>query len=66
MMNTSLGAYLSSLLAEVYAHAGQLEQALHECDAALSQMENPSEHFYEAELYRLKGELIFQQFNVQR
>ena len=32
---------------------------------AFAVVDNNDEHFYEAELYRLQGELTLQQFNVQ-
>ena len=53
------------LLAEVYGKAGQAEEGLSILAEALAQVDKTGECYYEAELYRLKGELILQQFKVQ-
>jgi tetratricopeptide (TPR) repeat protein len=50
--------YYLSLLAEAYAQAGQLEAGLSTLDAALTLVEVTEERWWEAELYRLKGELL--------
>jgi predicted ATPase len=57
--------HLLALLAEAYGKVGQPEEGLTLLTEALAQVEKTGERFYEAELYRLKGELTLQQFNVQ-
>jgi class 3 adenylate cyclase/predicted ATPase len=57
--------YLRALLAEAYERAGQVEEGLSSLAAALAAVDNGGERWYEAELYRLKGELTLQQFQVQ-
>jgi predicted ATPase/DNA-binding SARP family transcriptional activator len=52
---------LLALLAEAYALAGQPAQGLHALDEALYQAEMTSERCWDAELYRLQGELLRQQ-----
>jgi predicted ATPase len=54
-----------SLLAEAYGKVGQAEEGLMVLAEALAMVNKNGERFYEAELYRLKGELTLQQFNVQ-
>jgi class 3 adenylate cyclase/predicted ATPase len=49
------------LLAEVYGKAGQAEEGLAALAEALAVMDKSGERFYEAELYRLRGELTLQQ-----
>ena len=51
----------------VLAHeqGGQAEEGLALLAEAFAVMDKNDEHFYEAELYRLKGELTLQQYNVQ-
>lgn len=46
-----------TLLAEAYGKAGQAEAGLRTLDEALEVMERTQERAYEAELYRLRGEL---------
>ena len=46
------------LLAEAYGAVGQFEEALLKIAEALALVEKNEERFYEAELYRLKGELL--------
>lgn len=48
-------------LAEGYGKAGQAKQGLSVLAEALAQVEKTDERFYEAELYRLKGELLLMQ-----
>ena len=50
-----------ALLAEAYGKAGQVEEGLTVLTEALAQVDKTGERFYEAELYRLKGELTLQQ-----
>jgi predicted ATPase len=49
------------LLAEAYGKAGQAEDGLATLAEALAVVDKNGERFYEAELYRLKGELTLQQ-----
>jgi predicted ATPase len=48
-------------LAEAYGKAGQTEEGLSMLDEALAQVERTGERYYEAELHRLKGELMMMQ-----
>jgi len=52
------------LLAEAYGKVGEAEQGLAALVEALAQVEKTGERFYEAELYRVKGELTLQKFQV--
>jgi predicted ATPase len=47
-------------LAEAYGEAGQTAEGLGVLAEALAAVHNNAEHLYEAELYRLKGELLLQ------
>jgi tetratricopeptide (TPR) repeat protein len=58
-------AWFLSFLVEVYQKEGQLDEGWSTLAEALPLVDKTGEHFYEAELYRLKGELILQQFKVQ-
>ena len=49
--------YLLALLAEVYGHVGQTGEGLNIVGEALEAVNKTEEREYEAELYRLKGEL---------
>ena len=49
--------YFLALLAEAYGKVGEAEQGLAALVEALAQVEKTGERCYEAELYRLKGEL---------
>jgi predicted ATPase len=53
-------AYLV-VLAEVHAHAGQVEDGLAALHEAVALVDAMGGYFYQAELYRLKGELLLQQ-----
>ena len=58
--------HLLTLLAEAYGKTGQVEEGLHALAEALTLVEKNGERMYEAELYRLRGELTLQQeFKVQ-
>jgi predicted ATPase len=57
--------YYLALLAEAYGKAGHAGDGLATLAEALTVVDKSGEQFYEAELYRLKGELTLQQFNVQ-
>ena len=51
--------YFLALLAEAYGKVGEAEQGLAALVEALAQVEQTGERYYEAELYRLKGELCW-------
>jgi predicted ATPase len=50
-----------ALLAEAYGKAGQIEEGLSVLAEALATVDKTGERSYEAELYRLKGELLLAQ-----
>jgi predicted ATPase len=52
-------------VAQGYGQAGQEQEGLQVIAEALAMVEKNDERWTEAELYRLKGELLLQQFNVQ-
>jgi predicted ATPase len=52
--------YWLALLAEAYGTAGQVQEALQVLDEALVLVDQNGERFWEAELYRRKGELLLQ------
>jgi predicted ATPase len=52
--------YWLAMLAEAYMHGGQTEAGLRTVEEALAVVHNTAQHFYEAELYRLRGELLQQ------
>jgi predicted ATPase len=56
--------YWLALLAEAYGKAGRAEDGLAALAEALTVVDKRGERFYEAELYRLKGELTLQQLSV--
>jgi predicted ATPase len=53
-------SFYLALLAEAYGKAGQTEEGLTVLAEALAMVDKTGERFYEAELYRLKGELSLQ------
>jgi predicted ATPase len=53
--------YFLALLAEACGHAGQGDEGLLLLAEALAVADTNAEHWYEAELYRLKGELLLAQ-----
>ena len=57
-------SYYLALLAEAYGKAGQAEEGLTALAEALAVVDKSGERFYEAELYRLKGELTLQKLSV--
>src|SRR5438093_12722167 len=57
--------YFLGLLAEAYGKVGQVEEGLSVLAGALALVDRTGERNYEAELYRLKGELTLQQSKVQ-
>jgi len=56
----ALSLYLAQL-AEAYKQGGQVEAGLHALAEALAHLNNTGECFYEAELYRVKGECLMAQ-----
>jgi class 3 adenylate cyclase/predicted ATPase len=57
--------YCLSLLAEAYGKMGQAAKGLNVLEEALDVMGKTGERWYEAELYRLRGELTLAQSRVQ-
>jgi class 3 adenylate cyclase/predicted ATPase len=55
-----LRPYYLALLAEAYVTGGQVEEGLKILAEALARVDKTGEHSYEAELYRIKGELSLQ------
>jgi predicted ATPase/class 3 adenylate cyclase len=58
-----LRPYLTGLLAEALADSGSTERALALLDEALKAVERSGERFYEADLYRQKGELLLRSYS---
>jgi predicted ATPase len=56
----TLRSFFLALLAEVHGKAGQVEEGLAVLAEALKAVEHTGERFWEAELYRLKGQLTLQ------
>jgi predicted ATPase/type II secretory pathway predicted ATPase ExeA len=56
--------YHLALLAQTHGKNGQLHEGLAVLDQALAAVDKTGERYYEAELYRLKGELALQQSSV--
>src|SRR4030095_11080225 len=56
--------HLLALLAEGYGRAGQIEEGLGVLAEALGAAHKSGKRFYEAELYRLKGQLTLRKFQV--
>ena len=52
--------YNLARLAEAYGKAGQTAEGLSVLAEAMAAVRNTAEHFYEAEVYRLRGELLLQ------
>jgi len=59
------GSYFLALLAEAYGKGGQAEEGLRVLAEALAMVDKNGERSYEAELYRLKGELTLARSSVQ-
>ncbi len=53
--------YYLSLLARVYKKAGRVEEGLASIDEAFSEARKHNERWWDAELYRLRGELLLMQ-----
>jgi class 3 adenylate cyclase/predicted ATPase len=60
----ALRPYFLALLAEVCGKGGRVEEGLTALAEALAVVDKTGERFYEAELYRLKGQLTLQQSPV--
>jgi len=56
--------YYLALLAEAYGNVGRAEEGLSIVAEALAVADETGARFYEAELYRLKGQLTLQQLSV--
>jgi predicted ATPase len=54
-------SHLLALLAEAYGSTGQAEEGLNVLAEALAFVRSSNERYYEAEIYRLKGELLLMQ-----
>jgi len=59
-----ISRYLAQMV-EAYGQVGQAEEGLRLLTEAFAVMQKTDERFWEAELYRLKGTLTLQQFEVQ-
>jgi hypothetical protein len=57
----SAGAFLDALRAEAHAAAGQAEAGLGVLAEALALVDHTGERYWEAEVYRLKGDLLLRQ-----
>jgi class 3 adenylate cyclase/predicted ATPase len=57
--------YYKTLLAEGYAAAGQPELGLKQLEEALSMVDRTGERYYEAEICRVRGELLLQARGAQ-
>jgi len=61
-MGAGLGvSYFFAVLAEAYGKAGQAEAGLRLLAEALAHVDHTGERHFEAEVYRIKGELLLQQ-----
>jgi predicted ATPase len=58
------GPYFLALLAEAYGTVGQVAEGLGVVAEALAAVDKAGERLWEAELYRLKGQLTLQKFQV--
>jgi predicted ATPase len=58
--------YFLALLAEAYGKMGRLREGLDALTEALAAVHKATEHFYEAELYRLKGEVLLAQIGAEQ
>jgi class 3 adenylate cyclase/predicted ATPase len=55
-----------ALLAEACGKVGELDEGLRALEEALAAVQQNEEHHYEAEVYRLRGELLLQQSAAQQ
>jgi predicted ATPase len=58
-------SYFLALLVESYGRTGKAAEGLSVLGETLKTTETEGERFYQAELYRLKGEITLQRFTVQ-
>ncbi len=58
-------SHMLALLAEAYGKDAQVENGLRTVAEGLAFIERTQERYYEAELYRLKGELLLQKAREQ-
>ncbi len=56
-----LAPFMFTLIAEAYQHLAQYDAAKHALDEAVTLMDNTREHWWAAEVYRLKGVLTLHQ-----
>jgi predicted ATPase len=61
-----VGPWMLALLAESRGKVGQVEEGLHALREALELMQTTQDRVYEAEVYRLQGELLLQQSAAQQ
>jgi predicted ATPase len=61
MSGITYQTFYLALLAETYGRTGQTEEGLSVLAEALTIVDSTGERFYEAEIYRLKGELLLAQ-----
>ena len=61
----NLGPYFRALLAEAYQQTGHPEEGLPFLAEAVAEIDESDGRQYEAEIYRLQGELTLQKFKVQ-
>jgi predicted ATPase len=62
----ALWHWFRALLAEACRQAGQIEEGLRALSEALEALQTTEDCLYEAEVYRLKGELLLQQSTAQQ
>ena len=53
-----VATHLTGLLAEAHLQIGDFRQALHAIDLALDAAQTTAEHYFEPELYRIKGRAL--------
>jgi predicted ATPase/class 3 adenylate cyclase len=58
-MRTGAG-YIHSILAETFARDGKIDEALNELDTAMGWSEKSGDHYWDAEILRLKGAVTLQ------
>ena len=58
------GTHLLAMLAEAYGKVKQVEDGLAVLAETLGRVDKTGERYHEAELYRIKGELTLQKFQV--
>ena len=59
-------SHFLALLAEAYGKGGRTEEGLDAVTEALGIAQATGEHFYEAELYRLKGDLLVDKWGISQ